>query len=52
MPGVHLLAPGQLNTYDVLVSDDVVFTEAALAEFVARTGSGQASPEPAERQDP
>ena len=34
-PNVHLLAPGQLNTYDVLVSDDVVFTEGALAEFVA-----------------
>ena len=27
-PAVHLLSPGQLNTYDVLVSDDVVFTEA------------------------
>ena len=25
--GVHLLDPGQLNTYDVLVSDDVVFTD-------------------------
>ena len=34
--GVHLLEPGQLNTYDVLVSDHVVFTEAALAQFVAR----------------
>ncbi len=47
--GVHLLASGQLNTYDVLVSDHVVFTEAALAEFVARAGSGQAAatPEPA-----
>ena len=33
---VHLLEPGQLNTYDVLVSDHVVFTEAALAQFVAR----------------
>jgi large subunit ribosomal protein L4 len=32
---VHLIAPGQLNTYDVLVSDDVVFTEAALAAFLA-----------------
>jgi large subunit ribosomal protein L4 len=31
---VHLIAPDQLNTYDVLVSDDVVFTEAALARFV------------------
>lgn len=32
---VHLLDPGQLNTYDVLVSDDVVFTEDALSVFVA-----------------
>src|ERR1700759_3305698 len=32
---VHLLEPGQLNTYDVLVSDDVVFTEAALTTFIA-----------------
>ncbi len=35
-PGVHLIDPGQLNTYDVLVSDRVVFTTAALASFVAR----------------
>src|ERR1700751_283466 len=28
--GVHLLASGQLNTYDVLVSDHVVFTQGAL----------------------
>jgi large subunit ribosomal protein L4 len=33
-PEVHLLAAGQLNTYDVLVSDDVVFTKAALDEFL------------------
>jgi len=32
---VHLLDTGQLNTYDVLVSDDVVFTEEALQAFVA-----------------
>jgi large subunit ribosomal protein L4 len=37
--GVHLIDPGQLNTYDVLVSDRVVFTSAALASFVARAGS-------------
>jgi large subunit ribosomal protein L4 len=30
---VHLLAADQLNTYDVLVSDDVVFTKDALEEF-------------------
>jgi large subunit ribosomal protein L4 len=35
---VHLIAPGQLNTYDVLVSDDVVFTQAALQAFLDRTG--------------
>jgi large subunit ribosomal protein L4 len=43
---VHLLAPGQLNTYDVLVSDDVVFTEAALQAFLAgnaRATSGKAA---------
>ncbi|MGI8683361.1 MAG: 50S ribosomal protein L4, partial [Mycobacteriales bacterium] len=40
---VHLIAPDQLNTYDVLVSDDVVFTEAALAIFVARPPKGRAS---------
>ena len=35
---VHLISPGQLNTYDVLVSDDVVFTTAALEAFLTRTG--------------
>jgi large subunit ribosomal protein L4 len=33
--GVHILEPGQLNTYDVLVSDDVVFTKGAFESFVA-----------------
>jgi len=33
-PRVHLIEPGQLNTYDVLVSDDVVFTRRALERFV------------------
>ncbi|WP_165984426.1 50S ribosomal protein L4 [Streptomyces sp. YIM 98790] len=35
LPQVHILEPGQLNTYDVLVSDDVVFTKAALDAFVS-----------------
>jgi large subunit ribosomal protein L4 len=35
LPQVHLLEPGQLNTYDVLISDDVVFTKAAFESFVA-----------------
>ena len=40
-PAVHMLSPGQLNTYDVLISDDVVFTEAALAAFLAPTPKGR-----------
>jgi large subunit ribosomal protein L4 len=49
--GVHLLDPGQLNTYDVLVSEHVVFTEAALDEFVARAGSQSRQPtEPKDEQ--
>ncbi len=35
-PGVRLLATGQLNTYDVLASEHIVFTEAALAAFTGR----------------
>ncbi len=31
---VHLLAADQLNTYDVLISDDVVFTSGALTAFL------------------
>ena len=38
---VHLLSPGQLNTYDVLISDDVVFTESALAAFIAGPATGK-----------
>jgi large subunit ribosomal protein L4 len=38
---VHLIVPDQLNAYDVLVSDDVVFTEAALQEFLAGQGSAK-----------
>jgi large subunit ribosomal protein L4 len=40
---VHLLEPGQLNTYDVIVSDDVVFTEAALSTFVAGPATGKSA---------
>ena len=35
LAGVHVLYSDQLNTYDVLVSDDVVFTKAAYEAFVA-----------------
>ncbi len=33
-PSVHLLEAGQLNTYDVLVADEVIFTAEALDEFL------------------
>ncbi|MDQ4102346.1 MAG: 50S ribosomal protein L4 [Actinomycetota bacterium] len=39
LPAVHVLTPEQLNTYDVLVSDDVVFTAEALQAFLARTST-------------
>ncbi len=38
VPGVRLLASEQLNTYDVLVSEYVVFTQAALTAFIERSG--------------
>ncbi|MDM7854335.1 50S ribosomal protein L4 [Cellulomonas alba] len=37
---VHLLVTDQLNTYDVLVSDDVVFTQGALDAFLAGPAKG------------
>jgi large subunit ribosomal protein L4 len=41
VPGVHLIDPGQLNTYDVLVSDDVVFTKASLEAFLGGKASAE-----------
>jgi large subunit ribosomal protein L4 len=40
---VHLLEPGQLNTYDVLISDDVIFTQTALEAFLAGPVKGKPS---------
>ena len=39
--GVHVLAEDQLNTYDVLASDHVVFTEQAIEAFVSRNRSSK-----------
>ena len=36
LPNVHTLVEDQLNTYDVLKADDVVFAVQALNEFIAR----------------
>jgi large subunit ribosomal protein L4 len=46
VPRVHLIEAGQLNTYDVLNADEILFTEIALAEFVAgpvKGATGRAS---------
>ena len=43
--GAHILAVDQLNTYDVLLSDDVVFTKGAYEAFVS--GSAVSSTRPA-----
>ena len=41
LPGVHVIAADQLNAYDVVVSDVVVFTQAALEVFVAGPTKGK-----------
>jgi len=38
---VHLIHPDQINTYDVLVNDEIVFTSAALEQFVAGPATGK-----------
>jgi large subunit ribosomal protein L4 len=43
LTNVHVLAPGQLNTYDVLISDDVVFTSGALDAFIAGPAKGKSA---------
>lgn len=48
LPQVHLISPGELNAYDVLVSDVVVFTldtlpGSALAEAEGDDGPGEAA---------
>ena len=40
-PQVHLLVADQLNTYDVLCADDVIFTRGALDEFLAGPARGK-----------
>ncbi|MBB4686469.1 50S ribosomal protein L4 [Amycolatopsis jiangsuensis] len=41
LPELHLIWADQLNTYDVLVNDDVVFTKAAYDAFVAGPARGK-----------
>jgi len=43
LPTVHVIAPDQLNTYDVLVNDDVIFTAEALDTFLAGPARGRSA---------
>ena len=45
LENVHVLVPDQLNTYDVLCADDIVFTEGALSTFLAGPVKGKAAAE-------
>jgi large subunit ribosomal protein L4 len=44
-PQVHIVAVDQLNTYDVLSADDIVFTKGAYDAFVAKQGGRPAATE-------
>jgi len=44
LPGVHVISPDQLNTYDVLNADDLVFSVEALNAYIA-AGSAQTKEE-------
>ena len=41
---VHVLFADQLNTYDVLCSDDIVFTKAAIDAFIAQKAGSKEVP--------
>src|SRR5450756_606645 len=41
LENVHVLVPDQLNTYDVLCADDIVFTEGSLSTFLAGPTKGR-----------
>jgi large subunit ribosomal protein L4 len=48
LPNVHVLFSDQLNAYDAVVSDDIVFTKAAFNAFVeSKTGDKAAAEKPA-----
>lgn len=43
LPGVHVLSPDQLNTYDVLKADDVVFSVEALNAYISSNSTEEVS---------
>ena len=53
LPAVHVIAADQLNAYDVLCADDVIFTEAALSSWLSNLGiewGSTAAPEQSEEE--
>ena len=40
---LHLLVPDQLNAYDILKSDDVIFSEAAINDFLTGPAKGKST---------
>ena len=42
LPGIHAVHPDQLNAYDVLNSDDIIFTAEALDTFLADKAASRA----------
>ena len=43
LPGVHVISPDQLNTYDVLKADDVVFSVEALNAYIEQHSKQEVS---------
>ena len=43
LPGVHIISPDQLNTYDVLKADDVVFSVEALNAYIEHNSKQEVS---------
>jgi large subunit ribosomal protein L4 len=50
LENVHVLVPDQLNTYDVLCADDIVFTESSLSTYLAGPIKGRAGASAAANQ--
>ena len=43
LPNVHVISPDQLNTYDVLKADDVIFSVEALNAYIANAQKSEKS---------
>jgi large subunit ribosomal protein L4 len=48
---VQIVIPDELNTYDVLVNDWLVFSTSTLEAAVARFGTATSKPEPADAEE-